>query len=201
MEASIRMQRRYTYADYKTWDDDVRVELIDGIVYDMSAPTQNHQLLLMELGRLFANYLKGKPYLPFIAPSDVRLNFDTEDNTVLQPDLYVVCDKSKLDGQNCNGAPDLVIEILSPSTTRKDLHIKFHKYREAGVKEYWIVNPIDKLITVYLLEKGDYIAHTYGCTGVDEVTLEDEKNLPSEITVSLFPDFKIDVTELFKEML
>ena len=148
----------YTYADYATWGDDVRCELIDGVVY-MMAPgaSQSHQSASGELFRQFANFLFGKPCKVFHPPFDVCLNADGDDDkTVVQPDLFVVCDRSKLDGKRCNGAPDLVIEILSPSSASRDTLLKFNKYMQAGVREYWIVDTEDKIVRVCLLRDGKY---------------------------------------------
>lgn len=159
------IEKRYTYADYLTWNDGKRYELIDGAVYLMSpAPTIGHQRLVRELLLQFGNYLRGKTCEVFDAPFDVRLNPDTEDDTVVQPDLAVVCDPSKLqDGKSCKGAPDLVIEILSPSTAKRDQFIKLPKYQAAGVREYWVVYPQERFVQVHLLrEDGAYTVSVHG---------------------------------------
>jgi len=154
--------KRYTYADYESWDDENRYELIDGIAYMMSAPTTAHQSILMELSRQFANFLKGKSCRVFAAPYDVCLNgLGDEDDTVVQPDILVVCDDSKIDKKRCNGAPDMVIEILSPSTSKRDLLTKLIKYQKAEVREYWIVDPDSEVVNVHLLENGRYVINTY----------------------------------------
>ena len=128
---------RYTYLDYYSWDDGERWELIDGVAYAMSpAPAPKHQTISRELLVQIANFLKGKPYEVFHAPFDVRLNADSDDDTVMQPDIFVVCDKSKIDDKGCNGAPDMIIEILSPSTAKRDIVLKFNAYLQAGVREY-----------------------------------------------------------------
>jgi Uma2 family endonuclease len=150
-------EKRYTYADYASWDDDQRYELIDGEIYLMSAPSVSHQRIGGEIYRQLANFLKGKPCEVFNAPFDVCLYGEgDDDNTVVQPDLSVVCDKSKLaDGKRCNGAPDMVVEILSPSSGQRDRILKLNKYRFAGVREYWIVDPENKSAHVYNLESGN----------------------------------------------
>ena len=157
----LQKEKHFTYADYVEWDDDVRYELIDGVAYALSAPLQVHQRVLRELTGLLWTFLKGKKCELFMAPADVRLSYDTTDDTVVQPDLFVVCDKSKLDGKACIGAPDLVIEILSPSTARIDMLKKFHAYLKAEVLEYWIVDPEGKTIDVFKLENGEYVGSEY----------------------------------------
>jgi len=152
---------RYTYEDYCTWDDDKRRELIDGVPYAMSAPSQAHQEIIGGLHYQLYSFLKGKPCKVFIAPFDVRLNFDTRDDIVVQPDLLVVCDKSKLDGKSCLGAPDMAIEILSPSTAALDRFLKFNRYLQAGVREYWIVDPDSKTVSVHILENDKYTAQAF----------------------------------------
>ena len=152
-----------TYVDYASWDDETRYELIDGVAYAMSAPGVMHQSILMDLSRQFATFLKGKLCKVFAAPFDVCLNGKgNTDNTVVQPDLIIVCDEEKIENHKyCNGAPDLVIEILSPSTARMDRFIKLNKYLQAGVKEYWIIDPNDDIVNVYILENGKYIINAY----------------------------------------
>ena len=153
---------RYTYADYLTWDDDVRYELIDGVAYLLASPSRKHQDISRELLLSIGNHLKGKSCMVYHAPFDVRLDADT----VLQPDLLVVCDKSKLDGKACLGAPDLVIEILSASTVQRDRVSKYHKYLQAGVREYWIVEPEGRVVDVFTLEDGKYIHYAYSDSDV-----------------------------------
>jgi len=153
--------KHYTYAEYMTWNGDVRYELIDGVPCALASPSTIHQRVSRELTLNIGNYLKGKSCELFVAPYDVRLNVDTGDDTVVQPDLFVVCDKSKLDGQACLGAPDLVIEILSPSTARFDMLIKFQKYMKAGVREYWIVDPESKTVNAFILENNKYVSYIY----------------------------------------
>ena len=156
-----RDQQRHTYGDYLTWPDDVRCELIDGVAYLMSpAPGRFHQELAGELYRQIATALLGKPCRSFIAPVDVRLPKHNEANelvdTVVQPDVFVVCDRSKLDDRGVRGAPDWVIEILSPSTAGHDQTTKLKTYERAGVREYWLVHPTDRTVVVYTLLDGDF---------------------------------------------
>lgn len=153
-----KQDERYTYADYITWGDDERWEIIDGMPYAMSpSPTQKHQEVSGQLFRRIGNFLEGKPCKVFSAPFDVRLNADEEDDTVCQPDILVVCDSSKLDGKCCKGAPDLIIEVLSPSTARKDRLIKYARYQRAGVREYWLVDIDTKTVDVAILKNGIYV--------------------------------------------
>ena len=153
--------KRYTYEDYCSWDDDKRWELIDGVPYAMSAPSQAHQEILSILNYLLYDFLKDKPCKVLPAPFDVRLNADTFDDTVVQPDLLVVCDLEKLDSKSCVGAPDMVIEILSPSTTMRDMVLKSRKYLQAGVREYWIVDPDSKSVSVNILKNCEYDTQSY----------------------------------------
>jgi len=157
----VEYDKRYTYSDYVTWDDDTRWELIDGVPYMMSAPMRIHQELLGNMYFQLRSFLKGKSCKVYPAPFDVRLNADTSDNTVVQPDLLVVCDHSKLDKAGCVGAPDMVVEILSPSTSRYDQTLKFNTYRKSGVREYWVVDPDTKTLAVHLLKDGDYVTRPY----------------------------------------
>ena len=171
----LPQDEKYTYADYLKWDDGKRYELIDGVPYMMSpAPSPRHQEISVEIIRQLANYLVGKTCGVFSAPFDVRLNADAQDDTVVQPDISVVCDRSKIDERGCKGAPDMVAEILSPSSMRHDQIVKFRKYQEAGVREYWLVNPDIRAVQVFLLENGEYISRMYeGKDAVPVSVLED----------------------------
>jgi len=153
-----KIGERYTYADYLTWPDDERWELFAGVPYDMTpAPSLKHQRVLRELFRQIANYLVGKSCEVFSSPFDVRFPVENEPDekieNLVQPDISVICDKSKLDEKGCRGAPDFIIEILSPSTSRKDRMIKFYTYERFGVKEYWLVSPDDRTVEVFILNK------------------------------------------------
>lgn len=161
---------RYTFADCLSWPENERMELIEGEAVMMSPPTRIHQEILMELSRQLANFLEGKKCKVYPAPFAVRL-FEKEGDTpedvdtMVEPDISVVCDSSKLDDAGCKGAPDLVIEILSPSTMRHDRVVKFNLYQRAGVREYWIIDPDEQTVLVYLLEDGRYIAKELGGAG------------------------------------
>ncbi|RKN61941.1 Uma2 family endonuclease [Paenibacillus ginsengarvi] len=156
---SMPMQHRhYKYADYSKWAEGERVELIDGHVYAMTpAPSRIHQEILGNLYNEFANYLRGKRCRPYIAPFDVRLpkgnELDEEIDTVVQPDLSIVCDPEKLDDKGCKGAPDLIAEIISPSSLKLDTTAKKALYERVGVKQYWIVYPHEKIVMVYTLKE------------------------------------------------
>lgn len=149
--------RLHTYGDYIKWDDKKRYELIEGRVFELSAaPYRQHQRVSGELLRQFANYLLDKDYEVYTAPFDVRLPEGGENDedilTVVQPDLVVICDRSKLDERGCRGAPDLVIEIISPSTAGRERKDKRDLYERHGVKEYWLVDYQERVVEVYLLD-------------------------------------------------
>ena len=140
-----------------TWGEDVHCELIDGIIYDMSpSPGWVHQSISAKLVKQLGNFLEGKPCVVFHAPFDVRLNVNEGDNTVVQPDVLVICDRSIITKTGCTGAPDMVIEILSPSNARKDVILKRVKYQEAGVREIWMLDPEDRIVQVFTQKKGQY---------------------------------------------
>ena len=154
--SSLAEDRRYTYADYALWKSDVRYELIDGAAYAMAAPSSVHQKVSKKIFRQLDNFLTGKPCEVYYAPFAVRLNADDFDDTVVEPDLLVVCDESKIDIRGVKGAPDLIIEIISPFSARHDTDIKFRRYQKAGVREYWIADPARRTVEVYILENGAY---------------------------------------------
>ena len=152
---------RFTYADYLKWPDGERWELIDGEAYAMSpAPTISHQTLALDIARQIADTLDGAPCRALIAPVDVLLpapdEADDQVATVVQPDILVVCDPTKITERNVRGAPDWIIEVLSPATARHDHLTKRALYERAGVREYWLVHPVDRVITVYVLKDGHY---------------------------------------------
>lgn len=145
-------ERFYTIEDYLTLPDDQRVELIDGVFYEMTVPTTIHQCIAGFLHKKFLDFVlenKG-PCYPFISPVDVQL--DANNLTVVQPDVLIVCDRSKYKNGRVFGAPDLVVEVLSPSTRKKDMQLKHFKYGNAGVREYWIIDPKSKTLIQYDLE-------------------------------------------------
>ena len=184
-------EKRYTFADILEWDDDVRVELINGVPCMMAPPLTVHQEISGELYGQLYNFLKGKKCRVYAAPFGVRLFGKKEDapekiDGYLEPDITVVCDRSKLDQYGCQGAPDLIIEILSPSTQRRDRLTKLNLYREAGVREYWIVDPERKFVQTMVLDEGSYpVAQVY--TPADKVP------------VTVLEGCEIDLSAVFEE--
>ena len=176
----------YTYAEYLLWKFEERVELLKGKLFKMSAPSINHQRVSRKLSTKIDNYLEGKRCEVFSAPFDVVLkNPNGEDNTVLQPDLCVVCDPEKLaDGKRCYGAPDWVLEIVSPSNVEKELSKKMHIYEEAGVAEYWVLRPEEKELDIFVLQDNGYIGLNPRFAG--EV-----------VSPQKFPDLQINLSEIF----
>ena len=183
----------FTYADYLTWGDDQHWELIDGVAFCMSpGPSRRHQELLLALARPFADYLDGKKCSILVAPFDVCLPINTiesdeEIDTVVQPDIVVVCDPEKLTDRACKGAPDLIVEILSPSTLKRDITTKYELYQRHGVKEYWLMYPNDKTLLVYRLSDDSKYA-------APEVFGEGDI-----VAVSLLGDLAIDMGKVFRE--
>ena len=190
--ADLDLTKSYTYADYLKWTFEERVELIKGRIFEMSpAPNTAHQRLSSRMHVEIGHYLKGKQCEVFSAPFDIRLPVKSKDDkdivTVLQPDLFVNCDPSRIDERGCLGAPDIVIEILSPSNNKKELKYKHELYEKSGVKEYWIVDPREKAVQIYLLTDGRLLASGH-------LFSEDK------ITTPLLPGFSLDLNELFNEL-
>ncbi len=190
--SQLDLSKTYTYADYLTWEFSERIELIKGWIYKMSpAPRRVHQKvegnLFLKIGANF-EYKKCDVYQ---SPFDVRLlknkgQSDKEITTVVQPDICVICDLEKLDDKGCVGAPDLIVEVLSPSTMRKDYYHKFNLYQENGVREYWLVNPEGRSLQIFYLENGEY---------QEFETLEEKDEI---ITSKLFPELKFPMTSIFE---
>ena len=184
----LDLNKTYTYADYLKWQIDEYVELIRGKIVRMSpAPSTTHQTVSGNLHGELYNYLKGKPCKVFAAPFDVRLNRiqnDTQVTTVVQPDICVICDLSKIDERGCHGAPEFIIEILSPATSRKDVRDKFELYEEAGVLEYWIIEPLDKMVDVFVLKDGKYAL-------IRKYVSDDL------VPVNIFPGYLMDMKAVF----
>lgn len=179
----------YTYADYLTWRFEEMVELIKGKLYILSpAPAERHQRLVTNLTIEIGSHFKGKACRVYVAPFDVRLvktGVDDGDvSTVVQPDICVICNAHKIDEKGCAGAPDLIVEILSPASSKKDLNEKFNLYEENGVQEYWVVFPDSNVINQYVLTDGVY---------EQVATLDRSDTLRSVI----FPDLMIDLRQVF----
>lgn len=156
-----RKEQRFTYADYQRWPEEARYELIDGEAFLMApAPLIEHQIIAGEIFRQLANALDGQACTPFVAPVDVRLpradEADEAVDTIVQPDVLVVCDPAKIDRRGVRGAPDWLVEVLSPSTAAHDQIAKRRTYERAGVREYWLVHPTDRTLTVHWLVDGRY---------------------------------------------
>ncbi len=173
--------RRYTYGDYLMWPDEPRREIINGALYALSSPTVRHQELSMRLSVVMGPFFKGKPCRLFAAPLDVVLSEDT----VVQPDLLVVCDPKKITGACVRGAPDLVIEILSPSSASYDRLLKFKRYADAGVKEYWIVSLDLATVEIFTLDGGSF--------RLDDGFMQQER-----LRSALFPELAFDMADVFE---
>jgi len=185
MGFALKKDEYYTYEDYYRWDTDERYELIDGVPYLMApAPGMKHQLAVVELAKIFGNYLEGKPCIVVVSPIDVRLNADAEDDTVVQPDLLIVCDREKIDERGIKGAPDLVVEVISPSSVAYDSGAKLDRYLKAGVRECWIVNPKDHVGRVYT-KKPD---------GEETMKAYDRDD---SVPVEIFPGFSVSFKAVF----
>ena len=158
---SIPLEKYYTYSDYLTWDDDIRYELIDGIPYAMAGASRAHQEIASEIHGQLYMFLRGEPCKSYIPPFDVRLNAESYDDIVVQPDIMVVCDMDKLDDKSCIGSPDMIVEVISPSSKRHDKETKYQIYQNAGVREYWIIDPAEQTVEAHVLESGKYIKSLY----------------------------------------
>jgi len=184
---------RYSYADYLTWEIDEMVEIIKGKVFRTAAaaPRMKHQQIVLRLGSAFLHYLENKPCEAFIAPFDVRLPVKSKKNedifTVVQPDICVVCDRSKLDEAGCVGAPDLIVEVLSPGNNKKELQNKYEVYEETGIQEYWIIFPSEEALIINTLVNGKYVPSRLFTRG-DIVKSE------------CISDFKVDLEDFFEKI-
>jgi len=188
--ADLDFSKEYTYADYLQWTFEERLELIKGKVFEMGpTPNRIHQQLSWDIAGELSNYIKGMAFEAYTAPFDVRIPRKSKDDkdiiTVVQPDICVICDPAKLDDKGCLGAPDIVVEILSPGNNKKEGVNKYEVYEEAGVKEYWIVMPGPKAFFQYTLNKEvRYISSR-------PLTLGDS------VTTPLLPGFVLDLDDLF----
>ena len=189
----LDLNKTYSYADYLKWRFEERVELIKGRIFKVSpSPARRHQRISGVLQGELYKFLDNKTCQVYSAPFDVRLtprksDKTTKIHTVVQPDICVICDSSKLDEKGGIGAPDWIIEILSPGNSQKEMKSKFEVYQENGVKEYWLADPANEVILVYVLnEDGKYI-------GLHPFALEDK------ITSHVFPDFELNVADIFRD--
>ena len=181
----------YTLEDALNWEEHERIEILDGYPVMQAAPSRQHQEVAVELTRQLANYLVGTKCKVFVAPFTVCPFATREDDprsidTLVEPDITVVCDPEKLDKVGCKGAPDLIIEILSPSSLRHDRLTKHNLYQRAGVREYWIVDPESKTVQTFVLENGYYAAQDFGDEG-------------DTIQVNVLEDCAIDLSLVFPE--
>ena len=160
-----------------------RAELIDGVVYDMAPPNRIHQEIVMNFSAEIRDYIKKNHGSCKVYPAPFAVFLNADDKTYVEPDISVICDPSKLDDRGCNGAPDWIIEVASPSTKRIDYSIKLFKYRTAGVREYWIVNPLTKTVNVFDLEKEE---------------LSDQYRFDDNIPVCIYDGLVINISELLK---
>ena len=177
---SLPSNTTYTADDYWNLPEGERAELIDGQLYALASPSRIHQEIIIELTYHFQHYIKSNKGNCKIYAAPFAVNLNANDKTFVEPDISIICDKNKLDDKGCNGAPDWIIEIVSPSSKRMDYYIKLFKYRTAGVREYWIVDPIREMILVYDFENDDYEQYSF-----------------SEIVkVRIYDDFEINFTTI-----
>ena len=193
--SQLDLNGTYSYADYLLWQFEERVELFKGKIMAMTAPNLKHQRYSGRLTRPIGNYLYGKSCELFVAPFDVKLYDrrkahlpDDETYSVVQPDLCVICDKAKLTERGCDGAPDWIIEILSPSNSKKEMRFKFDLYEESGVTEYWLVYPYEQAVYQFVLNAQTEKYELKGMYANDDIA-----------TPFLFPELKIDLAEVFAE--
>ncbi len=182
----VKRQGEYTLEDYYAIPDERRVELIDGVIYDMAAPTFAHQQIGFLIGWQLKNFVSKKKgtCIPGVAPIDVQL--DCDDKTMVQPDVIVICDRDKVINRCVYGAPDFVVEVLSPSTSKKDSLLKLRKYKDAGVREYWMVDPDKKKVVVYDWSKSE-IPTVYG--------------FDAKVPVGIFGgECEVDFAEIYQEI-
>ena len=190
--SDLDLNKTYTYADYFKWTFEERVELIKGRIFRMSpAPNRLHQRLNLKIAVRFENFLRNNNCSVYTAPFDVRFPRKSKNDkdiiTVLQPDICVVCDPAKLDERGCIGAPDLVVEILSPGNNTREMKNKYEIYEEAGVKEYWVVSPQNETFLLYTLIDGKYQPSRTMAAG-------------HVVTSAVLPGFTLNLEDLFKEM-
>lgn len=183
---ALSQQKFYSETDYYNIPEDIRAELIDGQIYYQAAPSRIHQEILSELLIIIRQYIKSKGGLCRAYPAPFAVKLFQDKNTIVEPDISIICDEDKLTKRGCMGAPDWIIEIISPSTSNHDYIRKLNLYFDAGVREYWIADPEEKKIFVYCLEKDNFKLNVY--------TFQDK------IKVNIYNDLYIDfasISELF----
>lgn len=173
----------YTTDDIYALPEGQRAELIDGVLYDMAPPNRIHQKIVSQLTKIIGQFIDKNNDSCEVYPAPFAVFLNADDKTYVEPDISVICDPSKLDDRGCSGAPDWIIEVASPSTKRIDYGIKLFKYRSAGVREYWIVNPLTKIVNVFDLEKEE---------------LSDQYSFDDDISVCIYDGLVINITELIK---
>ena len=179
----LAQTRLYTEADYYNLPEDVRAELIDGqLIYNQATPSRIHQTILSELHTIINNYIKSKSGSCRVYPAPFAVKLKSDRKTIVEPDISVICDRNKLTDKGCTGAPDWIIEIVSPSTSSYDYITKLNLYADAGVREYWIVDPAKQSVLVYYLEQKNFRVEAY--------TFDDT------IKVNIYEDLYIDFSEL-----
>lgn len=171
----------HTIEDIYALPEGQRAELIDGQIYDMAPPKRIHQKLVNRLCQTITNHIDSKDGGCEVYPAPFAVFLNADDNTYVEPDISVVCDQNKLDEHGCNGAPDWIIEIVSPSTERMDYGIKLFKYRSAGVREYWIINPQNRTVNVFDFDNNEK-------TG--------QYNFDNEIESCIYKDLSIKIADL-----
>lgn len=185
-------EKHYTYADYLLWRFKERIELIRGKIFRMTpAPSASHQSIVTALVSSIHQFLKHNKCKVFPSPFDVRLpeylgEEDKDTETIVQPDITVICDVDKIDEKGCKGTPDLIVEVLSPNSVSKDLHEKYEIYEKVGVTEYWVVHPVEKTIIAFVLEKGKYRT-------TKPLTIGDR------ISSVILPGFTLSLDEIFTD--
>ena len=180
---SFAQIKRYNEEDYYNLPETTRAELIDGdLIYNQAAPSRIHQTILMELSGTIHNYIKSKGGPCHVYPAPFAVKLCKNRKTIVEPDISVICDRNKLTDRGCTGAPDWIVEIVSPSNSSHDYILKLNLYADAGVREYWIVDPDKKHIFVYFLEQAQFEVETY--------------SFQDKIKVNIFKDLFIDFTEI-----
>jgi Uma2 family endonuclease len=194
--SQLDLNATYSYADYLTWQFDDAVEIIKGKIMTISpAPSTEHQGISWRFSGCLFNFLKDKPCRAFTAPFDVRL-FDRHKSlianreifSVVQPDISVICDKTKIDSQGCLGAPDWVIEILSKGNSKKEMQLKYQLYQESGVKEYWLIYPYEKAVHQFVLDDNSEKYQLLNMYCGEDIA-----------TPHLFPNLQINLNEIFED--